>query len=632
MRNDWKTAEFSASAIADNMANRTFDVPKYQRGLVWSDDQRMGLVDTIKKGLPFGTLLLYEKPDGGYQIIDGLQRCTSLISFINNPTLFFDEDDIDYAVVKNIASEVGAAGNQSVIEEKIKESLISWVKDEHKTMQKVESMQFSKFGRKLSIEFPTLVGKEFDIGDMIQPMMDEYKAICKKISETRVPAIVVTGDPDMLPVLFERINSRGTQLTKYQIYAATWIGDSFKIDDPELYEIVVANRDRYDQMLDNSGSLGDYDPSEFIRKKELNAFEIAYGFGKMLSHHWPHLFSPSSDASGVESVGFNLINICAGMKNKDVKVLNTTLKCQIGEDNICEFLKKIIESVKYVDERVGKYCKFKLNSRIKEGRPLHTEFQIVSAIASVFLCKHATITYNDNSDIDTISLSLNQTNAAWKNSQKADFRKNFPKIYIMDILQKRWSGAGDRKMDQTLIVPDFYCHKVNVSDFESVMDNWYKQLNDERLEIGRVTAPKEAEQVLLAVLYLSNFTAGQQLDDSKYDIEHLATKKLMKAQLDDFDGELRLPISSFGNLCLLPQYENRSKGEKTIYNDKNYLSKSKLTLKDLERNYTFTKKADLDWINNFKLTMDELEDCYFKFINKRYNRMKSRILDNFNKI
>ena len=183
----------------------------------------------------------------------------------------------------------------------------------------------------------------------------------------------------------------------------------------------------------------------------------------------------------------------------------------------------------------------------------------MSAVASVFLCKHATITYNDNSDIESISFSLDQTNTAWKQWQKTNFKKNFPKIYIMDSLQRRWSGTGDRKMDQTLNVPDYYCHEVKPDDFSEVMDSWYKQMNGERLEIGKVASPKEPEQLLLAVLYLNSFNAGQQLDDSKYDIEHLATKKLMKKQLDAFNGDLRLPISSFGNLCLLPQYENRSK-------------------------------------------------------------------------
>lgn len=631
MRNDWETAEFSAAAIAENMKSKVFDVPKYQRGIVWSDEQRLGLVDTIKKGLPFGSLLLYKKADGGYQIIDGLQRCTSLIKFINNPTLFFDEDDIDYNVIKEIAIEVNVAGNQSTIEEKVRDSLISWVKDEHRTMDAVEAMQFPKFGKKLSTEFPTLQGKEFDIGDMIQPMMDEYKAICKKIRDTRVPAIVVTGDPDMLPTLFERINSQGTKLTKYQIYAATWIDDTFKIDDPELSDIISANRDRYDQMLDNSGSLGDYDPIEFVNNKQLNAFEVAYGFGKLLSSRWPHLFTPSSEKYGVESAGFNLINICAGMKNKDVKVLNTTLRDRIGED-ICLFLKKILEAVRFVDERIGKYCKFKLNSRIKDGRPLHTEFQIVSAIASVFLCKHASITYNNNSDITDISFDLNQTKVAWKNSQKAAFKKNFPKIYIMDVLQRRWSGTGDRKMDQTLVVPEYYCHAVKPNDLEEIMDSWYKQLNNERLEIGKVASPKEPEQIMLAVLYLSSFNAGQQLDDSKYDIEHLATKKLMKKQLDNFNGELRLPISSFGNLCLLPQYENRSKGEKTIYDDNNYLLRSNLSIEDIETNYSFTTRDSLQWINDFTLTDEELEECYFNFINERYRRMKAIILSKFESI
>ena len=59
MKNDWKTDEFKATTIKENMDSGVFNVPKYQRGIVWSDKQRAELVDTIKKGLPFGSLLLY---------------------------------------------------------------------------------------------------------------------------------------------------------------------------------------------------------------------------------------------------------------------------------------------------------------------------------------------------------------------------------------------------------------------------------------------------------------------------------------------------------------------------------------------------------------------------------------------
>ena len=42
-------------------------------------------------------------------------------------------------------------------------------------------------------------------------------------------------------------------------------------------------------------------------------------------------------------------------------------------------------------------------------------------------------------------------------------------------------------------------------------------------------------------------------NETKYDIEHLATMNLLKKQLDRFDGDFKLPISLMGNLCLLPE-------------------------------------------------------------------------------
>lgn len=86
MNNEWTMEEFSVSTIEKNMKANIFVTPKYQRGIVWSDKQRDDLVDTIKKGLPFGTLLLYKNDANVYQIIDGLQRSTAVVEFVNNPT------------------------------------------------------------------------------------------------------------------------------------------------------------------------------------------------------------------------------------------------------------------------------------------------------------------------------------------------------------------------------------------------------------------------------------------------------------------------------------------------------------------------------------------------------------------
>ena len=125
------------------------------------------------------------------------------------------------------------------------------------------------------------------------------------------------------------------------------------------------------------------------------------------------------------------------------------------------------------------------------------------------------------------------------------------------------------------------------------------------------------------MLYLPLFTAEDQVDYSKYDVEHLATKNLMKKCLDRYNGDLRLPIGSIANLCLLPQQENRSKRDKTIYSDDKYLQRSRYTLSDLEKKFTITERNDLAWIEDSTLERNNFESKYNYYLDTRFNRLLS---------
>ena len=134
--------EFSATSIEQNITNKVFVVPRYQRGVVWKDQQRADLVDTIKKGLPFGTLLLYKDDNGVYQIIDGLQRSNAIIAFVQNPTQFFEEEDIDISVIRKIVQMANMQGNVRAQEETIKSLLIEWVKMNIRHWQRWKACSF----------------------------------------------------------------------------------------------------------------------------------------------------------------------------------------------------------------------------------------------------------------------------------------------------------------------------------------------------------------------------------------------------------------------------------------------------------------------------------------------------------
>lgn len=61
---------------------------KYQRKLVWTETEKIALIDTILQEFPIPLMLLAERSQlhgtGKYEILDGVQRFNAIFSFIEN--------------------------------------------------------------------------------------------------------------------------------------------------------------------------------------------------------------------------------------------------------------------------------------------------------------------------------------------------------------------------------------------------------------------------------------------------------------------------------------------------------------------------------------------------------------------
>lgn len=624
----WKMTEYTVEKLNNEIEDKKITIPKYQRGAVWNKQQKDKLIDSMNKGYPFGSILLYEN-DNRRQIIDGLQRSTTIIEFVKNPAKFFTDDNIDEETINKIIDHIGVVGSRSEIELRLENIIKDWVTKNHHTMQDVQRMQYGDLVDEIIHEWPTSESSKNEIKLLVKDMFNVFQDVCNNIANMQIPALVYEGDESLLPEIFERINSQGAKLTKQQIYSATWAHDIVKLESSQFDEIITNNRDRYENMLDESMELDDYNPTELIRQKEVNIFELVFGFGKMISRKYPYLFTfDEKDKTKVESIGFNLINACLVQRSSNMRKLNTNLKELIGLDtqHIESFLTRIIEAIEYVDKRLGAGTKFKGNTR-SDSRvyPLHTEMQITSIIATVFIARHASFELTDRGDVQNLSIDTSMFNQKWS-YMKDKFNRNILRIYSMDILGQKWKGSGDKKLDNIVIDSYYYDRDVSWKEFEQVLDVYYSTLNSERNERKQVAAPKEPEKLVLNLIYSKIFSASDQNDGSNYDIEHLAPKNLMKEKICSYSDDFRLPISSIGNLCLLPEYDNRVKKDKTIYQDDYYLSKIN-DVKEIETKYTFTIKSDLAWLDE-ELTENQFRSAYINFLNNRYDKMKQIIQSN----
>ncbi len=635
MQNSWELTSYSVDTLQSEINNKKIVVPEYQRGIVWDKEKKGALISTIKKGFPFGSILIYVDDNSKIQLIDGLQRCTTIFEFVNNPSSFFDEQDIDNAIIYKIF-DLMEYGNSETIKERfcedIKMHLISWVKEKHRTMADVKKIQYFDFACFLSEKYPTLndISKLRKVANLIQPMLEKYIEICTFILTTKIPVIKLIGSDEDLPEIFERINRHGATLTKYQIYNAAWTGKKVKIIDKRLFGIIENIHKRYNKMVEGYYEIEDYNAAKMNRDKLINVFDLCFGFGKMLCNNYPYLFGRSKDDAKVESVGFALINACLGYRVNEMNKLHIHIKELGTDEGINAFLLKILDCVEEIDQILKVVTTFKGNKRSINNISInHTEMQIVSIIAFRFIQKYVTIKRDENSEeVISREYNLKEISKFWI-ANKDSFKKNCLKIYIMDCLQEKWKGSGDKKLNGIILSNSYYYREISWGDFEKTLDLWNENLNNERREEQKPANPKEGEKILLNIIYANEFKAAEQLGTDTYDIEHLATKGLMKWQLEKINKgkadreRLKLPISAFGNLCYLIDSDNRAKGKKTVYQDSSYLKGKRI--EEIEEKFTFTKRCDLEFLDIEDWDADTFRKYYFEFINNRYKILKAKL-------
>ncbi len=578
-------------------------IPIFQRGLRWEPKRRREFIDSLEKGYPFGSLL-FAKQEGinKYSVVDGLQRGSTVSDYVYNPLANDNITEIDELVLDEIRKSIFPGNEVKSINEGIKDVILDYF-HQCKTFDKVQMLTLSG---KLIENFPNNQDK-FELAQKIQesfqPFYDRIKNRYNSICDSTVPIVVYSGPQELLNEIFNRINTKGIALNNYEIYAATWNQKRFKVDSNEIIGAVI---NKYWSLVKHGYELDGFDATSMMTSKELTAFEFLFGLGKVWAEKYFCLrFSSKAKANDdeVNEIGFEIVDACLN-NNKEIANLDKNLK----NVNINLLQTRIEEAIKYVEDAIAIVGSFKGNKR--KYNVLHSKYQIVSLIAYTFRKMY------DVSD-------LNNNKQSWKD-EKNGFEKSLLTHYVADIIANEWHDGGAAKV-YTAIREERYEEPISVRRMGQIIDGYYqKQLENKQNE--RFSNPINADSVVLNCMYVNLFTAAQQLNSKKFDIEHLATKEKMRSILKDIPG-LKLPVSCIANFCYLPEDVNRGKKDKTIY-EAHGMS---LSIEEIESNYSFTKQSDFDWINK-RYSLDnkqELIDAYQAYLDKRYGVIRKLFLQQF---
>ena len=429
----------------------------------------------------------------------------------------------------------------------------------------------------------------------------------------KIPAVVYTGDESTLPAIFDRINSKGEALTEYEIYAASWPSDKFKVGNEKIIEKVL---EKYDCLNDDDYEFTCYDRDAMRINKELNSFEYTFGLSKYLQEKYDELgFNRKKPADETNPLAFQLINACFNNSYSEIKnCYKIILKFS---NNINKLEECLIDSINFVVECIKPICRFKGNKR-NNSKIWHSQWQILSLIAFAFKKKY-------DSDLNE--------NQNWKSAINI-LKETIWKYYVYDILCKYWADGGTNKIHKANN-EDRYFKEITFTQFDTVY-NEFSENEISRHEVSQVSSPSEKDYVVLNTIYLNEFTAMDQLSLDKFDVEHIATKKQMKLLIEKVKIKDGLPISHIANLCYLPESVNRSKKWANFYQDIGYLKELNLLLsndiegklKYIENKYSYTTREELEWMNYpYKIDdADLLKESYLDFLKNRNKKIKRKFM------
>lgn len=605
---NWSLKDLSDALKKEHKDGKRIVVPMFQRGARWSRKQDEGLIDSLRKGFPIGTMLFYsviENNTQTYILVDGLQRSNCIRKYITRPTEFFKDSligDESCSHLLGIMNIKPVDENVVLVKNSIRDFVTAQQSYSNFEYHKLAEVLLNLFGL---AKADNVLKMSTSVIDAIKNILEPFQGQYDNIAKIEVPVVVYSGDQANLTEIFKRINSQGTVLNQYEVYSAAWPSNKkFFVENPKIIEAVL---NKYESMAKDGIEVYKYDHNEIYKKKELAPFEYLFGLGKYLTQTFDILrFQTGLRDDEVNPLGFELVDACLNDSDHIYELYKKILEIK----NINQFEKALKASIDFVDQTVSSITQFKGNNHTAK-KIFHSKFQIMSMIVTTFKKMYADGEYAE-------------PRPDWKQN-KESMEKNLLQYYVYDILDNYWGEGGTRKIYKVK-VEERYAAPLSGNMWDAVLNKYFES-SLQKNESKNIHNPGNEEFVFLTCVYLKTFTADDQLSGKKFDIEHLAPKAQLKGLIKACNGS-GLPIGSIANLCYLPEFDNRMKKDKTIYQDEKY--KQYVDISEVEKKFSFTTEEDLAWLDKpFEDAEDfpDLKKFYETFLRNRFVILKKKFCE-----
>ncbi len=549
MKSTCEYSTWTVNTLAEKIEQKQINLPKFQRSVVWNDERQKKLIGSIRQGFPIGALLLYKSANttngiDRYSIIDGLQRTTAIIKYLKSQTTFIGNSDADILpewqsfgmwVVQTFTGTTPT--NSETID--LIHRFIS-----EQTSVDIDRMDFCNF---VVARFPSTSIQAFAASDELKSRFEDFKSSVKQSLDIRganVPVIIFEGDESLLPEIFERLNSHGVPLNKYQIFAATW-RDECQIQNPEVVEAI--KQFYMGRLQDSSLEIDDIDVDGM--PTELTLFDYLTGLGSVLTKKFPVLF----DENWSDFIAFQIATVAHKLPIGSMRQLPN--RFQRNNDALIAtdaFTDALLASCEIVSTALKGRLSLKLNSSETAEFAGHSAFQIDSIVTLILLDGFTAMSWVPK-ESQFGSLNIEQYIRRW---------------YLIDRLKDVWGNAGDSQYfryvwtqpdsesDYIEVVADPTSNTVE--QLGSALDNWF---NDQmtRRDRSRKNVTRDT-RLVLRYFYYNILSVGDE-DENFFHVDHIVPVSWWSGFFKKF-ADSAGPINSIGNLCLMIDRDNSHKKKK----------------------------------------------------------------------
>ena len=395
---------------------------------------------------------------------------------------------------------------------------------------------------RLSLEVPESARQE--LYDGVGVVLDEIKDQID-ITQIAIPVLLFSGDSSDLPDIFEKLNSAGTALSKYEIYAATWVEQETEIANADIRDAIAL---KYQGLLDEGYEI------DGLQNEGFSLFEYLFGLGKVLCTSYPLLFGSPSQTANPEAIGFTLMTVAHQVEIPEMKNLPASLRTSaVHSIDPAAFEKALMEAVSFVDGILRPCVGLRLNEKGDATLVVHTQFQIASMILRVLAASYAPFSWTP---LPNAAADLAQLKGALRAH------------YLYDIVRGTWRSAGDRRVfartwnrteDGSIQPASHYLYYLSRTEMEQALDVWFdEQMQRQQKARSHV---RGIDKLFLKFVYSDVVTV---LDHSEktFELEHLfPVSRLADIVREEQEG---WPISAISNLALFESRLNREKSKLTI--------------------------------------------------------------------